>query len=104
MSNKPPSKRPKLPGGKVLGGLEGPWAHKSSHKQEDANPVAASSSDESDNEPQSAQPPPQPLSQPKSFGEAMRPGEWVKLAELVLPIHRPFWSGSELRSAVGLNR
>ena len=104
MSNKPPSKRPKLPGGKVLGGLEGPWAHKSSHKQEDANPVAASSSDESDNEPQSAQSPPQPRSQPKSFGGATRLGEWVKVAELVLPIYRTLWSGSELRSAMELNR
>jgi hypothetical protein len=64
-------------------------AHKISHKQEDANPAAASS-DEFDNEPQSAQPSPQPLSQPKSFREATclgawdRFGEWVKVAELVM--------------------
>jgi hypothetical protein len=38
----------------------------SSHKQ-DANPAATSCSDESVNVPESAQPSPYPLSQPKSF-------------------------------------
>ena len=47
----------------MLGGHGGKKrANESSHRQEDANPVAASSSDESDNESLSAQPPPTPLS------------------------------------------
>jgi hypothetical protein len=52
----------------------------------DANPAAASSGDESDNDPQSAQPPPQLLSQPKSFGEAKRSGlgGCARVAELVM--------------------
>jgi len=49
--------------------LRGPWAHKqSSHKQRMQALTAASSSDESDNEPQAAQLPPQPLSLPTKFG------------------------------------
>ena len=67
----PHQKSPKLPGGKVLGGHGGKKrANESSHRQEDANPVAASSSDESDNEPQAAQLPPQPLSLPKRLGRS----------------------------------
>jgi hypothetical protein len=63
----------------------------SSHKQEDANPAAASSSDEADNQPEPAQPPPPtPLSAKAFWGEATRLkaqysfGEWVDLAELVM--------------------
>jgi len=61
----------------------------SSHKEKNANPAAASSSDGSDNEPQSAQLPPQPPLSAKTFlgrSHALRGtgcGEWVKAAELV---------------------
>jgi hypothetical protein len=73
ISDKPPSKKAQsCQGERLWEVLRGPWAQKGFLKQEDANPAAASSSDESDNEPQSANvatAPPQTLAQPKNFGE-----------------------------------
>ena len=78
-----------MPGKKCWEVLRVPGAHKSSRRHEDANPAAASSG-ESDNKPQSAQPPPNPSLCQNVWGEARRLGardrfgEWVKVAELVM--------------------